>query len=337
MILAALFILHSATYSIQPIFQSNGQCLGLNDKSQALFWRYDGDPSNLKTFIWENSRLTEVPIPDGFAGIEPSGFNNDGTVIGQVSREADSQGNTEADGFEWNARDGLKNLSVNGQSFAPEAINDRGDIAGTTIVGDDTTPILGVLSKSQKFTPIVSVNEVSASAVALNNKGEIVGMSASGSASSTTAYRILSGAQPETLSIPMNFGNSAGEWVSSLNDGGWATGFIVSKAKPNQGQQDEGAVWSPDNKFYSLGADFRGWGVNNQGQVVGSQITTSGMHVVHDVHAFIYDSAHGVRLLDSLVPAGSPALEKAVAINNKGEIVCRGVDSTQYYLLTPNK
>ena len=112
------------------------------------------------------------------------------------------------------------------------------------------------------------------------------------------------------------------------------------KTSGRPSQDRIGAVWSPDNTFTSLGSGHKAWDINDHGVVVGTQVISvergHGHYQSVDAYAFVYDRANGLRLLNTLVPMGTPLLGKALAINNKGEILCRAeANEKDWYLLKP--
>jgi len=92
-----------------------------------------------------------------------------------------------------------------------------------------------------------------------------------------------------------------------------------------------GAIWAPDG-FLTTVSDPTGLiflRVNNHNQAIGWKGNS------HPSCAVVYDSVNGLRDLNTLVPAGTPKLLSAAAINDNGSIVCVS-SGDEVFLLKPN-
>src|SRR5206468_4215402 len=82
------------------------------------------------------------------------------------------------------------------------------------------------------------------------------------------------------------------------------------------------------------GSESNGLGINDAGRIVGYSLTAGDT----STHAFLYDGV-AMHDLNNLIAAGSVTLQVAFGINNVGQIVAYGRDSSTSrdgaYLLTP--
>lgn len=340
---AALLGLGSnAAYILKPIFTDPSQtveCFGLNDKSQVICDVTDATNRDLpeRAFLWKDGKLTEIIAPkeDPDETVSVAGFslNNDGTVIGTVYRHLpdDSRPCWE---FRWNADSGIEKLMVDGHYFFPTSINNKGDITGK--VADPDDPLrpwtFGVLTQKEGFIPYFP-SSWEFFGGPLNDKGAIAGGSDDGKRS--VPFRILPGStQVEPLTLPAYADVTATGAVLAINKDGWMVGNVTlhPSAYLQKDRMATAALWSPDNQFYPIGDRYSvvACDMNDKGEVVGA---TRVMRPSHETLAFIYDTKNGVRILDNLVPPGSPHLLRADAINNKGQILCESPSG--WFLLTP--
>jgi probable HAF family extracellular repeat protein len=81
----------------------------------------------------------------------------------------------------------------------------------------------------------------------------------------------------------------------------------------------------------TLGTHSQAWHINSKSQVVG----TSGTHP--NLRAFLWENGGPMLDLNTLVPAGSPLLAVALAINNRGEILCGGPNEERLFLVVPQQ
>ena len=94
-------------------------------------------------------------------------------------------------------------------------------------------------------------------------------------------------------------------------------------------------VSSPASNFHAIGAGCRAYDINDK-LAVGAKLgwNGGGHGGTQDTDAFICDSSgQNLSLLDALLQQGSPHMVTARFINNKGAIVCEGVNPNGWYLL----
>ena len=350
MIIAAaafLAIQVPAPYTVQTIFKHDvegAECTSVNDNSQVLC---DIDPGDklltpYRTFVWQDGQFTEILAPESDVLDDPvsvcgGAMNNDGEVIGTVNG---GMPHLYSFDFEWTKSTGMHELKVNNyRYFEPHAINNNGKILGRAwdMDGKETAGILSgggytaLYETKEDFDPAYILTDHD---VVGCEKDDLSTERGWGCFIPPGTHDITRLSLPDYVPNPDPFRNPYSS-LRAINNGGWMVGVVNMNTTPQYSLQDQiGAVWSPDNTFYSLGAGFIPKAINDQGVIVGAQYELLERYFPHPFRAFIYDSTHGIRFLDSMVPYGTPALTNAVSINNKGEIVCRGPEN-DWYLLKP--
>jgi len=364
MILAAALMvsLHTAasSYTLTPIFTVeagvSGRCIAINDDSQVLCATtatiFSTSDAN-RAFIWQDGKTTILPNPSTDpsekVSLWPAAINNEGTVVGYAYGELGILGDT-LGGFIWDAKRGIRLITVGGKSFEPTSIRDDGLIGGSLADGvirnyntgdrwGSTGSHLGTyLESTQTFTPIADLTQKGFLTVvaAIDPNGVAVANSMGRS-----AYRVKPGAEPESLSTPQySFRDGsdvtlaqADNAVTSINKSGWMVGCMY-EVRPGRvpWQEQIGAIWSPDNQYYLTGDALLNH-INDYGVAVGTKRSDLASHQM-PMGAMVWDRDHGLQSLQMLVPQGSPTLVEATSINNKGEIVALANDAT-WYLLRP--
>jgi probable HAF family extracellular repeat protein len=79
-----------------------------------------------------------------------------------------------------------------------------------------------------------------------------------------------------------------------------------------------------------LGTHSQAWHINAKGQIVGTSGTTH-----PNLRAFLWENGGAMLDLNTLVPVGAPPLAVALAINDRGEILCGGPNEKGLFLLVP--
>lgn len=366
---AALLALQTSPYSIQLVASPGSpyfpRGISLNDNSQVLYMRESARLGDLPatSYLWGHGTTTELVAPNPDPDLShcpiPMALSDDGVVVGLIDHASPSHLGDHSSTFQWSTAQGWQDVTANGQTFMPCDINDHNDIVGIASTAESAT--LGILTSTHGFVPIRSLQMVESLdgslivsdqyQATLNDKGEVAFAQIGGeSGGHVWSYRVLPNSQeadplqlPPHLPYPDPEKNPSCQ-VMAVNNAGWLVGSVnmypgrqssASLGQPARSPTDTvGAVWSPDNTFYSIGAGYQATDINDAAQIVGCQLGK--VHFwIQPVRAITYDTAHGVRYLDSLIPPGSPALENAISINSKGEILCSGVD-TALYLLKPN-
>jgi probable HAF family extracellular repeat protein len=178
-------------------------------------------------------------------------------------------------------------------------INDHGDIVGMATIGDEHYAVLYAGGK-RIFLDNIS-GEVSSSATAVNNVGEIVG------ASDNQAFLYYQGRMTSISLLPGVIASLA----RAINNSGRIVGTATNDQKENH------AFLYADGVMTDLGTVAGGHrseatGINTSGQVVGFSTTSDGFE-----NAFIYDRGK----MNDLGTMSDTARTFAFGINDAGQIV----------------
>lgn len=280
-------------------------------------------------FLWEAAVMTDLGTLGGRASTA-NAVNVSGQVVGESET---AQGEIHA--FLWE-RGTMRDLGLPGESSSARGINNKGEIigfaAGKNLRGG------AILWKDGARQPLgdLGPSGSGSNALAINNKGDIAGVS-SGFATPwggvVRAVVWLSGAIQDvgTLGGPHST-------AKAINDFGEVVGWTDLP-----GHSTVGFLWK-DGSLQNLGTlagtiskpgiQSQAISINRQGLVVGSALNSAG-----ESRAVIWENGVATDL-NTLIPFGSGVvLTRAVAINNKGQIVAqeqfRADGPARSFLLTP--
>jgi probable HAF family extracellular repeat protein len=261
---------------------------------------YRGEQS---AFVWDPSSGLRALGEFAGEGTFGQGINDRGVVTG-----AAGGGHVyfEPTAFRWTAAGGFERLGLG----TPAAINNAGQVIGST-----AGPGWVRWAASGQVQPFS--RSIYGSPQAVNDSGQIVGYAPGAASAQTWDARAGLGELPP---FPSAFGAVAYD----VNDLGRATGWANAafSARRNTGcgvgASSCAVIWR-DGRPTAVGPDGSyGYGINDSDHVVGEFIAGA-----YAVRAFLYRD--GVfRDLNRLVPAGSPVLEQARAINDGGWILANG-------------
>lgn len=215
--------------------------------------------------------------------------------------------------------DGTK-LLLSGSNFTPRGINKRGDVVGTL---DDPPQVRGIVLTSSGVTDIGNLGGSFTWPAAINSLAQIAG---SASVEDFRPPHALFRDSFRTLDL------GAGV-ASALNDSGQAAGY---RDFPNK---ERHAVVFSGGAVIDIGTlggpVSTALGLNNLGVVVGTSYSTP----VGGVRAFVYRDGK-MEDLNSLVDLSDGVVQslfEAVAINDRGQILCtgNGRNLSTAFLLTP--
>jgi probable HAF family extracellular repeat protein len=266
-------------------------------------------------FVWDPSSGLRALGQLAGEGTFGGGINDRGVVTGVAGGSHVYFPGTP---FRWTAAAGFETLEAFG---TPEAINNAG-----TVVGSSPGPGWVRWDASGRVQPFNSA--IYGSPQAINNSGQIVGFAPGGGPAQFFDPNAGLGQLP---AFPGGFSALAYD----INDLGHATGVadVPYVTKPRRTTAcglratSCAAIWR-DGRPTAVGPDLSyGYGINNDDDVVGQFIDGS-----NQFRAFL--SRDGVFSdLNRLVPAGTPLLEEARAINDAGWIVANARGRT--FVLIP--
>ena len=298
--------------------------------------------------------ITDIGTPRG-SSIEVSAMNNQGHVIGSTMNTWGRQL------IIWQNGKVIDAGTMNGHSTMGHCINDRGEIVGMANIEDKSHSIShAFLYTRGKYTDLTLYIK-GATTQSINNRGEILL-----SVNSISSLQVWKSGHGRVVPLPFK-ADLLGE---KINDNGWISGLIFGKnstfdgfiLKPNgqyilmhqPGKNSYVACLNKANQAIGLIGenpflwtegwlhylpkgpynDFRVAQLNNHGQIVGESNVGA-----HKSHAALYENGRTVDLND-LIPHGSGwILERAIGINDKGEIIGTGIQNSQIrsFLLRPLK
>jgi probable HAF family extracellular repeat protein len=258
-------------------------------------------------FVWDPSSGLRALGDFAGEGTFGGGINDRGVVTGAAAGGHVYFGQT---AFRWTSAGGFENL---GPAGFPSGINNDSEVIGTA-----TGPgwvLWDAGGQTQRFG---SLPYIYGSPQAINNDGQIVGYAPGGGPAQLWDPQTGLGQLP---AFPGGFSALAYD----INDLGHASGVadVPYATKTKRGTLTPcglrasscAAIWR-DGRPAAVGPDGSyGYGINNKDHVVGQFLDGS-----HAFRAFLYRD--GVFSdLNQLVPAGTPFLKEARAINDAGWIL----------------
>ncbi|NDJ22190.1 PEP-CTERM sorting domain-containing protein [Nostoc sp. B(2019)] len=318
----------------------------INDVGQVIFDNFQYDkyssdgtllkPATQQIFLWENGNTTELKTFNrlsssgllGFRGFV-SDINNSGQMVGgRTDLNGDhpllGNQNTVTDLGSFN---GITNFNT------ARAINDLGQVVGGAITtnSEGQDQYLGWLWENGIKTGLNSPNNPSFYPSEINNLGQIVGTSFPLSQPPIYDSHAVVLTPDKVIKLP------------ALNGSSQSAGYDINNKGQVIGYSDNEAVlWSNGDVFGLgiLGSNVNTYsvatGINDLGQVVGYSSISEISPLTGQRHAFLWDGQ--LKDINNLIASDSGwELEDAADINNKGQIVGRGILNGQYhaYLLTP--
>lgn len=291
-------------------------CTDLNDRGQVA--GFVGENESAAGFVWKDGLREAVEAPN-VGGAYVRAINNDGTVIGFTR-----SGSLDI-GFKWSREGGLQKFMDGARELMPMAIADGDTVAGSLYDVPSREYVVGVWRPNSEFKILGSADGWEAAAI--NKSGTVVGNT---TGAATHAFVVAPGRERKLLDAPVANAQAKGldryaEAIgTSINSGGSVAGWHAKS----------GCVWSPDGKRTDVGAWVYLRDLNDAGVAVGARST--GDAIAPSV-AVVWDKAHGVRDLNSLVALDKTRLVDARAVNARGEILCSGVlnGSTFWFVLKP--
>ena len=294
-------------------------CTGLNAGQHAFYWRRGKGMKNLGSL-------------SGGTVSGAIGINDSGTVVGYSNKEGHPA--TDFFAIQWSPTGTITNLGTlsGGSSSAAFQINSGGDISGDSFLSNGN--VNATRWTNGKIWNLGKLpGAIFTAGLAINDNGHIVGESVFNYGPPFTSHAFLwNGSTMKDLGTLSGGITSMANAINSL-------GIIVGQSDGILTLGHWHAVqWNTYGKIRDLGVLKGGtysvaFGVNDSDVVVGY-----GNIWNNAAHAMIWTPAHGMRDLNSLIPANSGwTLINANAINNVGQITGYGSHNghNHAFVLTP--
>jgi uncharacterized membrane protein len=305
----------------------------LNDKGQVSGWRVHDGAGTDGAFIWRAGEFRNVPPPSGGFYSRALGINDWSELAGTYGTFPPDRGH----GFFWRGGRLTEIVAVPGESTLDAIhLNNR-----RQVVVLSRHPEAGeqyYIWQRGRATPLERVPDRRSEAFRINDRGVVVGEAHAIGGISAPLLWLAGAAMP--LNLPQGATSASGR---DINDHNVVVVNAVVAGRPAAHLWHEG-------EYSALPAlpghnETRSFGINNSSVVVGTSSSTSGAAptatVWYDLQAADLNTL--VRANDPLKP--HVRLHSALLVNDRGEIVARGIDlrdfdefgapADNHYLLTP--
>jgi probable HAF family extracellular repeat protein len=325
----------TVTYSVTDLgfLSSNyGVVFGINDSGQIVGGAINPSDGSSHAVLFSNGAWTELPGLGGNNSFATA-INDAGQIVGDSETGAlDINKQPIFHAFLYSDGTSTDLGTFGGDDSIAYGINSSGQIVGIADlfpgVGDDSRAFL---YSNGSMTSLGTLGGSFSYAQGINNSGQIIGTSELSSPSNiaplSLAFLYSNGVMTSLGALGGGFSNamainSSGQVVgcAQLADG-YYHAFLYSDGTLN----DLGTLGGTE----SQAAD-----INDSGQVVG----VSNLNGSNAESAFIYTDGKMYNLNDLIPPNSGVTLHTAYAINNSGQIVAMGPNSSgeiDTYLLTP--
>lgn len=301
-----------------------------------------------RAFLWQNGRMTDLGVLGRYRRSAAVGINDGGAIIGASYTRYDYH-----HAFVWqgNAKRALPPTLLPGYRYVRAlGINDNGEVVGCAQTGArDAGGALvarAFLWSAGRPLDLGTLGGQYSHALAINDRGQVVGKAQIArpagrrrGADRGATHAFLWGPSPGRDAIMRDLGVLPGgvhSVAQAVNEAGWAAGMSESANGPRA------VLWTPgdgdrprDLGTLPGGGKSAARGINAAGLIVGSAENAAGAQ-----RAVLWTPEGRIVDLNRRLPAGSGwRLEEARAINDRGQIVGRGVVNGVHhaFVLTPSE
>jgi probable HAF family extracellular repeat protein len=310
-----------------------GDVVGCSDTQTAMGYPCTGLVAGQHAFYWRRGKgMKDLGTLSGGTVSGAIGINASGSVVGYSNVKGQSP--TDFIAVQWSSTGAIKKLGTlsGGSSSAAFQINSAGEVAGDSFLSS------GIVNATKwtndKIRNLGKLpNAIFTAGLAINDNGLIVGESVFSYGPPFTSHAFLwNGSTMKDLGVLSGGVSSMANAINSL-------GVVVGQSDGTRTDGHWHAVkWDTSGNIKDLGVLNGGtysvaFGVNDANVVVGyGNISTNAPH------AMIWTPSHGMRDLNSLIPASTGwTLINANAINNVGQITGYGSHNghNHAFVLTP--
>ena len=309
---------------------------GLNDQAHVVgsyrcpFWKHN------EAFLWTlQEGFVTLQRPSQVSSAIAEDINSGGAICGEmVVTGLGFRGFVYEDGL-WTEL--APAVPVAGALSSAAAISNSGVVVGLRSIHDGLNPLSAFIwSAEEGFTDLGVMNGPSSGALDVNDGGEVVGWTGNGG-STSAAFLWRDGELSLIGPIPVPGGFTSR--ASGISNNGLVAGTGRVQSKPGAAVAVLGFVLHHGEIILIdpvPGYDTSGVGdVNQVGQVTGLSVKLTNSS---DRRGFLWQNG-GTHDLNELVPPEAGIMiERAIAINNRGQIVADGNDASGdrvSFLLTP--
>jgi probable HAF family extracellular repeat protein len=292
----------------------------------------------LRAVVWKNGHITNLGTFGGAHSLATT-INNRGQVVGTALNKipdpfsfidfmlAGSSNGTQARAFLWEGGP-LQDLgTLGGNDASANLVNDRGQIAGTSYTNDRANSTTGLptfhpfLWDHGTMTDLGTLGGTFSAVNALNNRGEVVGLS---SLEDDQVFHAFLWTPSEGLQDLQTLGGDFAE-ATEINEAGEVVGWSFTPGD----RATHAFLWRKGEltDLGTVGSDpcSQDAAINSAGQIVGK---SQGSDCSTPLHAFLWEKGGPMVDLNALIPAGSSLhLVWGLAINNHGEVTGIGLPS----------
>jgi probable HAF family extracellular repeat protein len=302
-------------YSVTVVGPANSTATAINDRGTVVGTFADPGSLSQYGFIAGAGFVNLGPIGGNSA---PSAINDSGVVVGHASSSATNFGTA----FREPSGGTMQFFNpFNGFHSQGTGINNAGQVVGW---GDDFTTNHSFLMNGDSVTDLGSLGGGWSMANAINNRGQVVGVSTLTDPALTHAYLYSHGAMTDLGTL-----GGAFSWASAINDAGQVTGYSSLDTAGEHSHAFLYAHGAMTDLGTLGGADSEAAGINNRGQVVGR---ASGLSF-DGFHGFLFSDGAMLDLNTLVDPASGWSIVGATGINNKGQIAALGIKDGVGYAL----
>jgi probable HAF family extracellular repeat protein len=310
-----------------------GDVVGCSDTHTTSGYPCTGLVAGQRAFYWRRGKgMKDLGTLSGGTVSGAIGINNSGSVVGYSNVKGQPPTNFIA--VQWSSTGSITRLGTlsGGSSSSAFQINSAGEVAGDSFLSS------GIVNATQWANDKIKnlgrlPKAIFTAGLAINDNGHIVGESVFSYGPPFVSHGFLwNGSTMKDLGVLSGGLSSMANAINSL-------GVIVGQSDGiRTGGHWHAVKWDASGKIKDLGLLNGGtysvaFGVNDSDAVVGyGNISTNAPH------AMIWTPLHGVRDLNSLIPANSGwTLINANAINNVGQITGYGSHNghNHAFVLTP--